>query len=671
MGRAEHLLLPASISPRLSGDTVFKGKRFGRAERVFLSTTALIDNINLDQKMRGEAENGFDQVYSVLEDGLGTDHAKIWLVINGLDKKSWGKSLPVKQAHTDFPNRYFTRTNEYYAHELLKYFFPQSFHPDKSLEDSFSDLSHDEKITKRVKERITYAKNRREIIKADRENNILGQVEFLFGRGILSPFAKYYRVGPYSHDKCFQSHHDTKVITSGAAYRIYMVETFLENIDPMDRFPFLKLQYPYHFDFQNHLRNLFPRERQSMELRIDNTRRKYLRYLWLNGMRDSLARSGMYSTVQLEVLREWLNFVRENGVYEDDREQSRRVAANYNTLHPESGLTNNGVERTIGMFNKELPEYQDILAKYNRKRRIGRMLSDKRASIQSAKRTRKRLDYLLRMYHVKDTSMQEIGRRRDINYRTMAEQRKFIEKLYWKPKHYLYKRKRRRKTSRQIVTDPDAYDQFQKFWPNKTKEELAPPIREILEAYAFTKDSIPAVCKKFGHKINPFNLESILDFLLGEEREYLDYRQMEGFVKLYYRDRFRYLLETQQTLPITEDDWNLLNEAVNYTKKKILPSSEYSESKLHRKYEYVFPEVIEIARRRNIPKTTIVNRLSTIIGKAKEIFGLVPKEVMESIKLRCLRNEGNWNKAIIFRYDKMGNYSNSGQTIIISDDNPR
>lgn len=565
---------------------------------IYRTLLTLSRNIALSGGLR-EGE-GLVPLFNILDTGLGTDRTRAFLSVTGFSEQHKGQQIPLSETLLQTGVKIQQR-DKIIGLALLKEFFPGQFITSNEIE-KLLNMTENLKgkvipIRERARVPIKYVKNRLEIQRAIKEDDILNKIRELYGEDHLDAFSQWYRVGKYEKTKSKGVVGTGKIIGSNVFNRIERVEAFLD--------AFASGRYQFHFTADSLLWN---NATSWAEYRL---RSKYRDNLLIDRLEQEVKIKEKYTPEQYELMRLWLKLYKEFPQYEESKTVQTRVVKEFNAQHPGARITVDDLWAVKSLFLGEAPEYIGKLETYAKRTKLRDILQSDDQRKKSAQNLRTIMNRMLEEYHVGKTSMSDLSIELKLQRENLGRMRVAFERLMG------YPLKRGQKDD-SIVTNFE-----EKYWPRELTDFPA-SIKRALSDYADPLQdlSFNKIIRRYSLPVSKDQLGEVINFILGEMPERIRKHDFEYRKRNYYWRRLNSaLIETpfiKDYLTITDQDLFEIFGRSAEVEDNTQPIS-----------------IRQLGKDYHINDTTMIKKISRVMAELEHLFGPIPETVLEEIKKKC------------------------------------
>ncbi|MCJ7740179.1 hypothetical protein MUP32_02555 [Candidatus Microgenomates bacterium] len=588
---------------------------------------------------------GLSQMYDVLETGLGTRKANAIVLWTGLDPNNKGRHVRQKviREQTGFiMGEAYLSTGLALLREIFPRHFSHNPRVDALMEKTYEYGNMKRKTTAKeyVVEPVKYTRNRLELIRADRNERILAQIENLYGGLYYDYFCRYYRVGNYKESE--------SVGVGGMGFKDIAYVAYVEYIHAVESFLLESTNRRYDFDYETERATLqdWPRFSLSARLRLEDAyNRKRFRERFAQ-----LSENGSLSPEQRDLAAIWLGLSASTHkitrgprevVYISDRTLDTAAAEEFNQRYPGANLTRGDVYAIRTMILGDAPEFENKLQQYSVKRKIQRIMQDPKARLAVAQRLNKTVRKILDDYHCHYDTIRQIAFELGYPNEYTGQLRIAFERMIG---NELKPGKKQ----------PAVSEDFHRvFWPDNRvdfPEGLGRAIEYFAEpANGMTIKSAAASTQDFGLSLpldrNQFS--ALLRFIAGDLPERIEYRELEHMKRCFYWLRYKsainpdlgFLPDIRDYLPLDEADLVFFENSVVWTQGATdanLP--EFAETKDGKPNIYQYLQALtynELAKKFGQKSIDVFKKLNKVMHHLEVFFGPIPEAVMTQMKQMC------------------------------------
>ncbi|MBI5123325.1 hypothetical protein HZA75_05710 [Candidatus Roizmanbacteria bacterium] len=569
---------------------------------IYRTLLTLSKNIAISRDL-AEGE-GDVPLFDILDAGLGTDKTKAFLFVSGFSEEHKGQQIPLSETLLQTRVRIQQR-DKIIGLTLLKEFFPGQFVSSDEIE-KLLEMTENLKgkvvpIRERAQVPIKYVKNRLEIQKAIKEDDILNKIKKLYGEDHLDAFSQWYRVGKYRKTKSQGVVGTGNIIGSNAFNQIERVEAFLDT--------FASGRYQFHFTTDRKRPPLnWKRAKLWAEYRLKN---QYRNNLLIERIESELEIKEKYTPEQYALMNLWLKLYKEFPQYEESKTVQKRVVTRFNAQHPGARITEDDLWAVKALFLGEAPEYTGKLETYSKRKKLQKILQSDDQRKESAQNLRTIMSKMLKEYHFGEVSMSDLSMELKLPRENLGRMRVAFERLMG------YSLKRGQKD------DSIATDFEEKYWPPELTDFPA-SIKRALNDYADPLQdlSFKQIIKKHSFPISKDQLGEVINFVLEEMPERIRKHDFEFRKRNYY--------------------WRKLNSALSETPfiKDHLTATDQDLFEIFGKSAQVDDgtqpiSISQLGREYRINDTIVMKKISRIMAELEHLFGPIPETVLEEIKEKC------------------------------------
>lgn len=456
-------------------------------------------------------------------------------------------------------------------------------------------------IRERARVPIKYVKNRLEIQRAIKEDDILNKIRELYGENHLDAFSQWYRVGKYEKTKSQGVVGTGNIVGSNVFNQIERVEAFLDT--------FASGRYQFHF--------ITDRERPSLnwnkatswaEYRL---RIKYRDNQLIERLEQEVEIKEKYTPEQYTLMRLWLKLYKEFPQYEESKTVQRRVVKEFNAQHPGARITVDDLWAVRSLFLGEAPEYIGKLETYAKRIKLQDILQSDDQRKKSAQNLRTIMGKMLKEYHLGEASMSDLSIELKLPRENLGRMRVAFERLMG------YPLKRGQK-------DDIIVSNFEKqYWPHEASTDFPASIKKILSDYADPLQdlSLNNIIRRHSLPVSKDQLGEVINFVLGEMPERIRKHDFECRKRNYYWRRFNSALtETpfiKDYLMVTDQDLEIFRKSAE-VEDNTQPIS-----------------IRQLGKDYHINNMTMTKKISRVMAELAHLFGPIPETVLEEIKKKC------------------------------------
>ncbi len=549
---------------------------------------------------RGLAEGeGLVPLLDILETGLGTDRTKAFLSVTGFSEQHKGQQISLSETILQTGVKIQQR-DKIIGITLLKEFFPGQFVSNSEIEKLLNITENLKGKVVPIRERaripIKYVKNRLEIQRAIKEDDILNKIKELYGKDHLDAFSQWYRVGKYGKTKSEGVVGTGNIVGSNAFNQIERIEAFLDT--------FASGRYQFHFITNRERPSLHWSEATSWaehRLRI-----KYRDNLLVEQLEQKVKIKEEYRPEQYMLMSLWLKLYKELPRYEESKTIQAQVVAKFNAQHQGANITEDDLWAVKSLFLGEAPEYSGKLETYSRRRKLQKILQNDDRRKKSTQKLRTIMDKMLKEYHSGESSMSNLSIELKLSRENLGRMRVAFERLMGYPLQ-------RGQKDDSITTNFE-----EKYWP-PTLTDFPDSIKRAFSDYADPLQdlSFSNIIKRHSLPVSEDQLGEVINFVLEEMPERIQKHEFEYRKRDYYWRRLNSALTKTQT-PFIRDYLIATDQDLEIFEKSTQPIS-----------------ISQLGREYHINNTTMMKKIFRTMAELEHLFGPIPKTVLEEIKEKC------------------------------------
>lgn len=545
---------------------------------------------------------GRASLFDILETGLGTDRTKAFLFVTGFSEEHKGQQIPLSETFLQTGMKIQQR-DKIVGLALLKEFFPEQFITSNEIE-KLLNMTENLKgkvvpIRERARVPVKYVKNRLEIQRAIKEDDILNRIRELYGEDHLDAFSQWYRVGKYRKTKSQGVVGTGGIVGSNTFNQIERVEAFLDT--------FASGRYQFDFTADSLLWN------NATSWAEHRLRIKYRDNLLVEQLEQKVKIKEKYTPEQYTLMRLWLKLYKKFPRYEESKTVQARVVKEFNTQHPGANITEDDLWAVKSLFLGEAPEYSGKLETYSKRKKLQKILQNDDRRKKSAQKLQTILGKMIKEYHLGEASMNNLSIELKFPRENLGRMRVAFERLMGYP------------LKKGQKDDSIATNFEKKYWPHESTDFPA-SIKKALSDYADPLQdlSFNTIIKKHLLPVSEDQLSEVINFILGEMPERIHKYDFECRKRNYYWRRLNSVLTKTQTpfikdyLMVTDQDLEIFGKSAQVTDDHTQPIS-----------------ISQLGREYHIQDTTMMKKISRIMAELEHLFGPIPKTVLEEIKEKC------------------------------------
>lgn len=591
----------AGYPPELQTSTYLSTTEKLTNKAIYRALFSLSRNIAISRGL--EEGEGLVPIFDILETGLGTDRARAFLSVTGLSEEHKGQQVPLSETHLKIGMK-IKQKYKIIGIALLKEFFPGQFVSGDEIE-ALLKITENKRgkvvpVVESARAPINYIKNRLEIQKAIKEDDVLNKIGKLYGDDYLDAFSQRYRVGKYEKAKSEGVVGTNDFFGAIGFNGIERVEAFLDT--------FASGRYQFNFTADRERPPLlWEKAKLWAEHRL---RDQYRNNLLIERIERELKIKGKYTPEQYALMNIWLKLYKKFPDHEESKTVRAQVIAEFNREHPGAHISDNDFWAVKALFLGERPEYAGRLETYSRRKKLQSILQNDEQRIERAQKLRTIISETLEKYHLGGRSMSDLSLELKSPEGNLGKMRTMFERLMG----YHFKRNQK---------DESVVNSFEKnYWPieltdfpesfKRVLDDCANPLQNLSFDKIIRKHSLPVRNNQLGE---------VISFILGEIPERIRKHEFEYRKRNYYWRRFKSALTVtpfiRDHLTARDQDLGIFEmsaQAENSTKPK---------------------SINQLGRENHTAISQMLRIISRVMAEMEHLFGPIPETVLEEIKDQC------------------------------------
>ncbi len=552
---------------------------------------------------RGE---GLRDIWETLESGLGTNHAKIWMLTHGLSEEHFGQQIRAAESRKIVGSPYHT-----YMHgvglSILQGCYPEYPQGEKIISAMEQGLYQYKDGRKQIPRINTYVKARRTIQYAIEQENLMDIMRTFCSFQYVDEFCQWYRVGQYKDEKSVGMGGTGRFNASKYAGHIVSVETFVESV--LSGEFGIPLAHQYGIDLSGYNR----KEEYLKKYRMTTAERKKSYELFLALSRIYADKDNFILTpLQENVVELWLSEALNGNMLRIDSTGYIAVAAEIKRRYPYIKMNAQRVHVIINGLLKTIPDHELATKMISRRIRMWKALHNADMKNNIGIRTKNLwtdIEKILNEYHHGTT----IG----VVAENKRYQRSFVTRLRLAMEIIMGRK------SIDKLPHPETYENFLSFWPKEHAENFPDKIQRILILFAEGGITTSEIAQEIGGGMEERHVEVLIAYMLGEIPKRIDRRLLNGYKRKYYLEK---ISQEDLSVILRLPQFQHCKDADIYvfrlSTETISPPEEEG---------ILFVNANQLAKKLNVKSHKISFAIRNVTRACEDYFGPIPEDEMKKI----------------------------------------